>query len=91
MRIISKSLEEVIEQIDTTALEKYLNEEFEVENNLYRATFSKYRKQLTACFKMAINNENNKKEDMGESVSFQCNDQKILRWWEVTYPHWQTI
>ena len=47
--------------------------------------------KVAARFTIAITDLNNKREEIDINATFQFRGPKILRWWEVTYPDWQTM
>lgn len=47
--------------------------------------------KVAARFTIAITDSEDQQSEIDVNAMFQVRHEKILRWWEVTYPDWQTM
>jgi hypothetical protein len=107
---IFKLLENSIENVDTTALEKHLNSDFDVGGNdrqkHLRDAFKSLKSpkiinplsdifakqdKVVDHFKKTASDLNANRDAIDINAASQFDNQKILRWWEITHPEWQPM
>jgi hypothetical protein len=85
MRIISKNIADTIERMDTMTLEQHIAREYKIKETHCQFKLIGYGKQVKASLQALQNVETT------HSASNPKDDQKILRWWEVTAPDYQSL